>query len=257
MNKTKFFGKSVSVMVVVIIAITAFTKDPLRLYLLISTFTVWFICLVGVWFRSSGKNGKGRTKNQRRVKNITGELVEPVYEDMRHLILCHVNHRITAYFSPKYPNFMWKWVTENPEEIAINGGVGRIQIFGVEGYPYAEITLDAQGHMKCALLRIVSLEENASTFTETETWFATYGKHKLLKLLGDLDSRGYGEAEISEDGKVFAQLLSGNVKHEILTNFPDRRHWPTLIKLISDEGYDVTETDNGLLLSWCSERNTA
>ena len=48
MNKAKILGKSVSILVVAFIAITAFTKEPLRLILLVCALATWAIYLACV-----------------------------------------------------------------------------------------------------------------------------------------------------------------------------------------------------------------
>jgi hypothetical protein len=60
MKRKRFFSKSASRLIVVVLAIVMFTREPLKMRLLVAAFAVWGVCLVIHALRSSLRTNKER-----------------------------------------------------------------------------------------------------------------------------------------------------------------------------------------------------
>ena len=261
MNSIKFTTRSVSVFAVAAIAITAFTKEPLRLWLLAGAFAAWVLCAFSAllyYARKSSKKAPKSKAKKRSIKEVIRESVADIEDAsapqvpdaIRHLLLCHVNYRVSAYLKLKYPDVTWEWVSDAPEELAVNGGTGRIKLHGVDKYTHCEITIDGNARIKCDLLCIERMDTSPNSLSDADTWFGMYGT-ALEQTIGNLESRGITDAAIREDGAVFVQLPSGEEKTETLVNFPKKDQWERLAELVEgNDGYKVTNTGTGLYVSW-------
>ena len=73
------------------------------------------------------------------------------------VLLRHVNFRISADSQSAYPQATWQWLEEFPEKIVAKGGTGRIQLYGVPDFDYADVSFDQKADIRCSLLKIVPM----------------------------------------------------------------------------------------------------
>lgn len=91
------------------------------------------------------------------------------------VLLRHVNFRISAYLQSAYPEATWQWLEEFPEKIVAKGGTGRIQLYGVPDFNYADVSFDQKADISCSLLKIVPmakysrLQEKRRPFPQPQT----------------------------------------------------------------------------------------
>lgn len=122
---------------------------------------------------------------------------------MGQILLRHVNHRISAYLKSVYPNARWEWREKQPERLILEGGTGRIRVYGVPEYNFADVQLDSQGGLQCSMVKIVPLTNAGKAGEESghlppnnqpvdpRIWYEHQGRKVLSGLIADLNSRGH------------------------------------------------------------------
>ena len=143
-----------------------------------------------------------------------------------------------------------------------NGGTGRIELFGVKEYNFADISFDNDANIDCSLLKIVSLKQAAQTegqeaTTETpkseidpQVWFEKSGRIVLKNLIADLSSRGHNTLIIKDDGSCVIKQGEQNITVSQLEAFPERVYHPRLIKVMAGAGIAAKTVDAGLSVNW-------
>ena len=59
------------------------------------------------------------------------------------LLLCHVNYRVSDYLKRAYPDARWEWMMPDPVLFIVQGGIGRIRVYGVPDYEYLDHLRDS------------------------------------------------------------------------------------------------------------------
>ena len=146
MKQNKTIWGSVGLLTGVVIAILALVRGTWLFPLLIGTFAVW-----GLWLIFALALPYRRQKTQ------------PVAFDrtLAQTLLHHVNYRVSACLKAGYPDARWEWMMRDPALFVAQGGTGRIRVFGIMGYEYADVTVDQSGKLSCALVKMVSVRETA------------------------------------------------------------------------------------------------
>ena len=115
------------------------------------------------------------------------------------VLLRHVNHRISEHLQSSYPKAHWEWTMADPARFVVYGGTGRIRVFGVPDYDYADVTLDQQGNLRCALIKIAPLEETPASGQhplDPRAWYELQGRSVLENLIAGLRSRGTQQPDV-------------------------------------------------------------
>ena len=166
----------------------------------------------------------------------------------------------------------WEWREEFPERIIAKGGTGRIKLFGVDGYNFADVAFDQNGGIDCALVNIVPLKQptapQPSAFDTKDTveapaaipkqpdpvdpqvWYEVQGRKVLEALITDLHSRGYNSLTIRENGDIAIQQADREKVRTAFESVPEKTYWARLCKVFEREGMAANITDGGILLSW-------
>ena len=117
------------------------------------------------------------------------------------VLLRHVNFRISSYFKSAYPDATWEWREEFPERIVSKGGTGRIQVFGIPDFNYADVTFSQQADINCSLLKIVPLSQmqgqpeppkaqpQNKVPVDPQIWYEKQGRTVLENLIADLSGK--------------------------------------------------------------------
>lgn len=263
MRRFQKLKSSAIALLIAVLAITCFTRGVLQLSLYIAAFSVWsvyaFISFIVPLIK--------RYNYRREVKRIVNEKPskdanKDNYERLSYLLLCHVNHRITGYIQSTYPNATWAWRTDKPAYIMANGGTGRIELFGVKEYNFADISFDNDAKIDCSLLKIVSLKQAAQTeckdasadVTKSEidpqVWFEKSGRVVLKNLIAELGSRGHSTLTIRDDGSCVVKQGEKEIEVSHLEAFPERVYHPKLIKVFAGAGIAAKTVDAGLAVNW-------
>lgn len=261
----------VSILVVAVLAITAFFRSSLQFWLLTTAFVVWSIYAFFRHLLPYIKEQKARREarefrrlyEQRHAKQQTFPDID-ISDPVSIVLLRHASHRISASLQAVYPNATWEWCTDDPERIVAKGGVGRIRLHGAADYNYAEITMDQDAKISFQLLKMVPFgaEENTDSSeqpvpapkkvreVDPQVWYEQKGKTVLTNLIADLNCRGYSSLTILEDGNISIKQADKEMKKPAFESVPERTYWPRLVKVFEQNGIAADATAQGLVLTW-------
>ena len=141
MKQKKTMGGSIGLLSGVVIAILALVRGPWQLPLLIGTFAVW-----GLWLLWTQVLPFRRTLQAQRRQ----EQAERFDRSLAQLLLRHVNYRVSDCLKAVYPDARWEWMMRDPALFVAQGGTGRIRVYGIPEYEFADVTVDQNGKLSCA-----------------------------------------------------------------------------------------------------------
>lgn len=276
MQRKNSLMTGVSLLIVAVLVITAFTRNTLQLWLLIGAFTVW-----GIWAtirflvpylqrvklrydaRKLMKRYEEQAKQKARSTSTGKSNPSTDMDDPTGLVLLrHVNYRVTAYLQALYPDATWEWQETYPERIIANSGTARIRIFNAADYNYADVTFDRNAKIECNMLKIVPMVEltaeggNTTALPQKEepvnpqVWYEKQARTVLQSLIHDLNSRGHHRLTIRDTGEIAIQQADQEITRPAFESVPERVHWPRLKAVFEREGMAADITDNGMVLSW-------
>lgn len=260
-RKASLWG-SVSVLVSVIVGISALIRGSLFVPMILLAFATWAVWVVLVLCVPRWHAGRIKRQQTKAAKSVEDELkaAEVPGLDVAQTLLRHVNYRISAYLQSSYSNARWEWTTHNPALLAIQGGIGRIRIYGVEDYEYADVELDRQGNLSCSLVRRLANQQAVDGETpavsgvtlDPRIWYEQQGRETLEMLIADLNSRGYKHLTLNEDGSI-CTALDGEDEEAVAStfrSFPPKVYWPQLVKVLEQEGLAATVQTDCVSVAW-------
>lgn len=267
MNKKTSLWSGVSVLIVAVLAVMAFIRGNAQIWLLagvFAAFAVWVSVKYLIPYLKMQKSRYEVRKLRKKTKAQTQRSIEiPDISDPVDLVLLrHVNYRISAYLQSAYPDATWDWREEFPEKIVAKGGTGRIQLYGVPDYNFADVTFTQNADINCALLKIVPMAELHKLSGETEpipqksnpvdpqVWYEKQGRMVLEALISDLNSRGHHSLTIRENGEIAIKQADSEVTRPAFENVPEKMYWTRLAKVFEREGMAANVTESGIALSW-------
>ena len=266
MRRFQGLWNSVALLIAAVLAVMCFTRGTLQLWLFAAVFAVWGVsafvttlipAVHRLYYRLEGRKIERKEKERERTFTVP-ELDLP----LNVTVLRHINHRITGYIKSLYPDATWKWKTEKPEQIMAKGGTGRIELFGVEDYNYADVSFDREANIKFSLLKVVDLNrirqeaaksekgKPCQTDVDPQIWYDRKGRVVLKNLIADLASRGHHHLTILDDGRCVIEQGEKTVQVSQLEGFPERMYYPRLIKVLESEGLASKTVDGGLAVDW-------
>ena len=272
MKKKKTLWNGVSVLIVTVLAIMAFTRGYVQLGLMAVAFTAWSVWAV-IRFLVPFVSAKLETRQAQKIRKHYEEeerRVNASSDDGTGIVLLrHVNHRITAHLQTAYPGATWEWRVDDPESLVAKGGTGRIQVFGVPDFNYADVSVNTNAEINCEMLKIVPMSEiHRETVSEEaeeepkeapkapqnpinpQIWYEQKGRVVLENLITDLSSRGHSSLSITENGDVIVKQADKEIRKTTLEAMPDKVYWHRLAKVFQSEGLAADVTDNAVVLSW-------
>lgn len=197
-------------------------------------------------------------------KNVSEpELVEvPDVNDPPSVILLrYLNCRISDKLKSAFPEATWNWDCDQPENLALVGGTGRISLHQAGEYTHAEITVDQFARIDFKMLRMVDLNallgepdkkssQEEPVTTDAAAWFDLVGRQQLTSIITELNTRGHSKLTIAENGDVFVVEDDAPVKQDTLNNLPGKNFWQDLVQLIADTGAKAKVDGEQLRVSW-------
>ena len=250
MKQKKTIWGSIGLLIGVVIAVLALVRGAWQLPLLIGAFAVW-----GLWLLFAQLLPFRRAAQSRKQKNQAGAINRQLAQTLLH----HVNYRVSACLKAIYPDARWEWMMRDPALLVAQGGTGRIRVYGVADYEFADVTVDQNGKLSCALVKLSSVQGAADNPTppnqqpaDPQQWYEAQGRRALKNLLADLDSRGHNALTVQEDGSIcICPKADGKeVKQGTLADFPDKALWPRLAELLEEEGLTAAVQDNCIAVTW-------
>lgn len=265
MKNGKKTRSGVTALLVAVLAIMAFVRGPVQIWLLAGAFILW-----GLWMTipiAIAAYRKSRTRQQAKKHTpqrpgSTGFNIPDLSQPEDGVLLRHVNFRVSAYLKSAYPDVTWEWDEENPERIIAKGGIARIRLYGVPDFNYASIVFDCSANINCDMMKIVPLTELSGSPasgkaqpapqqpSDPQVWYELQGRQILENLIADLNSRGHSSLTIKDNGDICIKQANADVTKEKLKNFPEKVYWQRLAKVFEKEGLAAAVTDAGISLSW-------
>lgn len=260
---------SVSALDVAVLAILAFVRGNWVIPLLIGAFAIW-----GLWvFKTFGIPAlrTGRTRQKWRQQELEAERARKTAEAERRAaesspeaaqaLLRHVNRRISDQLIALYPEARWEWKTKNPTLLAIHGGIGRIQVYGVPDHGYADVELDQSGMLSCSWVKLLAApagEQNPppqapnQQDVDPQVWYEHQGRQTLEALIADLDSRGHHCLLLKEDGSICVRPMDSDEEtvQGTLQDFPEKSCWAALVKVLEQAGLAATVREDCITVAW-------
>lgn len=273
MDQKKSLWTGTTVLLTAVIAVLAFTGGQLRFWLLTGAFAVW-AAWAGINFLLPYLRRKWyfrQIKRERKQADVHTPAAAEEAEDERDsgqedpaiILLRHVNYRISDRLKAAYPDAAWQWCEEYPEQLMLRGGTGRIKVFGIPDFEFADITFDTNGRISCSLIKTMPVgnpipekPEHAESAPEHQTaidpqiWYTQYGQQVLEDLISDLDSRGYHSILIRENGEITVQQDDQEVTAKQLESMPERTYWPRLVKVLERAGLAASSSPAGIAVTW-------
>ena len=267
MKKKTSLWTGVSVLVVAVLTVTVFCRGKTQTWLLtgiFTTFAIWasvnylipYLRVLKSRHEVSKLHKKNTRSAQRRIE--IPDLSDPI--DL--VLLRHVNYRISAYIQSVYPDATWVWHEEFPEKVVAKGGTGRIQLYGVPDYNFADISFTQNADIFCDLLKIVPLAElhmpsgeikpipQKQNPVDPQVWYEKQGRAVLESMISDLNSRGHHSLTIRENGEIVVKQADAEIIKPAFENVPEKMYWTILAKVFEREGMAANVTESGIVLSW-------
>lgn len=258
-RQTSLWG-SISVLIGVIVGIVALIRGPLLFPMLLLAFAVWGAWVLLTLVLPRRRAGSTRRQIEGEARSIQAELeAAHVPVDAAQTLLRHVNYRISAYLRSSYPDARWEWISRNPALLAIQGGIGRIRLYGVEDYEYADVELDSQGGLACSLVRRMAEQAHdgeppasPGMPLDPRIWYEQQGRQTLEMLIADLNSRGYQHLTLTEDGSICTRQdgAAEDTVQSVFSSFPPKVYWPQLAKVLEQEGLSAAVLADCISVSW-------
>ena len=279
MKRKKSLWSGVSILIVAMLAITAFIRGNAQVWLLAIAFTLWSVWAVFYYLIPYIKEELHRREARRICKKCEQQdakrpsfTIPEVSDPLNLVLLRHVNYRISTYLQSVYPDATWEWREEFPERIVAKGGTGRIKLFGVEGFNFADVTFDQNAGIDCALVNVVPMAQRTTTEApakqtanaapepvtapkqqnpvDPQVWYEVQGRKVLEALITDLHSRGYNSLTIRENGDIAIKQADSEKVRTAFESVPEKTYWARLCKVFEREGMAANITDGGILLTW-------
>ena len=248
-------ASSTSILTGAVIAILALLRGPVQTVLLLLTFALWGLWVVLALLRPSWQINRDYRRREERDAKQQNALAG---KNLSGLLLCHVNYRVSDHLKRVYPNARWEWMMPNPVLFIAQGGTGRICVFGVPDYEYADVTLDRNGSLDCSLVKIVPVGDSGQDAPsgqpalDPSAWYEPEGRGVLDALIADLRSRGHSSLTLTGDGSISFQPEAGGPKatKRAFASFPEPVYWPRLADVLAQEGLTADVQADHIAVSW-------
>jgi len=274
MKRKNLFGGGISFLIVVVLVVMAFIRGPEQIWFLAGVFVIWGIYMIAAALLSNKNRIKAKSNQRRLKKQYTREnrraaelrtngfhVPEVDNAPVGTVLLRHVNHRISAYLKSAYPDITWEWVSEDPEQLAAKGGTGRIRLFGIPDFNFAEVVFDQRAGINCDMMRVIPLTEldkaagepvkaRTNQPVDLEVWYSIQGKEVLETCVADLNSRGHASLLIKESGEICVRQADNEIVQSKLKNLPGKGLWNSLVKVLEKDGLSASVEDSGIKVSW-------
>lgn len=248
---------SIGVLAGAVLLILALAKGTPRTVLLSAAATVWMLWLALMLLGRAGQPKQPRHRHRSHPKRAAFDYETPTAEQ---LLLCHVNHRISARLQAAHPDATWEWCVKDPVQLICKGGTGRIRVFGIPDYDYADIRIDQHANLGCNLVRVVPLDGNEDDNAEKQPpnkqpvdpriWYEEQGRELLERLVADLNSRGHSSLTLTEDGGICIHEDTEEVSVGRFASFPEKVYWPGLVKALEGDGLAADASAQGIQVTW-------
>lgn len=248
-------GSSIPVLIAVVIAILSLIRGPAQTILLLITFAAWVLWMILAVLRPTWRANSELRRREQQAERDQGLFSG---RNVAQLLVCHVNSRVTDHLRSVYPDVRWEWMMNDPALFIVQGGTGRIRIFGVPDYEFADVTLDRKGGLSCSMVKVVPVQNSTQGTSsgqhsvDPQVWYEVEGRDVMEQLIADLTSRGHSSLTVNEDGSVSIQTQPGTdtpTRHRFPT-LPAKVYWPQLADVLEQEGLTPDVQADRIVVSW-------
>lgn len=257
LKRTNPLWGSIGTLTGVVIAILALLKGPWATAALIVTFTLWGLWLIYTQLLPAWSSNREYRRRARQSRSRQEGALSDDGGSVSVVLLRHVNHRISEHLRSVYPDAHWEWTMSDPALFVAHGGTGRIRVYGIPDYDFADVTLDRQGSLRCSLVKVAPLDGSQAASPnqqplDPQVWYEFQGRTVLEDVIADLRSRGHSSLTMNEDGSICIQPVDGGeeIAKESFPAFPEKVYWPRLVKVLEQEGLAADVQDTRILVSW-------
>jgi len=236
----------------------AITGKPVFQWPALAALAVWLAFEVRAL---AGNAGKTRDENGRpeRARCLPGPA------DGDRSVILQLNRRITQRLRTEYPETAWLWLERPGAEDLRRGGIWRIRLLNADPFDCAEVTLRDTGGMEIALMRVLPFRVPAGAPADgagapelpglpgrydVRQWYGRTGEAVLDGLIDELDSQGYRQLQITEDGTVTVSVRDGEQSFSSIGAFPPKNGWEELCALLAGKDIRASVRGNGIALAW-------
>ncbi len=237
------------------------TKKPVFQWLALAALAVWVvieICRLADKVKRNRKEGRRAVRNTDRKKNAKAQ-----NEDKS--LLLQVNYRITEQLRSAYPGITWLWLEKPGQEEIKRGGTWRISIQNADPFNFAEISLRSSGAMEIALIQISPFSEpvkepepDSCDLDQAELldrfdvrqWYSDTGEAVLSGLVDELNTQGYKQLLITEDGNVTISVRGSERSFSSIGELPPKSAWEDLCVLLRADDIRASVSGSQLALAW-------
>jgi hypothetical protein len=237
------------------------TKKPVFQWLALAALAVWVvieICRLADKVKRNRKEGRRAVRNTDRKKNAKAQ-----NEDKS--LLLQVNYRITEQLRSAYPGITWLWLEKPGQEEIKRGGTWRISIQNADPFNFAEISLRSSGAMEIALIQISPFSEpvkepepDGCDLDQAELldrfdvrqWYSDTGEAVLSGLVDELNTQGYKQLLITEDGNVTISVRGSERSFSSIGELPPKSAWEDLCVLLRADDIRASVSGSQLALAW-------
>lgn len=190
----------------------------------------------------------------------TAVKAQPQAPDLEAVMLRHLNFRITDKLQGAFPDAAWRWETKHPLEQAIKGGAGRIKVFGVPDWNFADVLLEPSGHLHLKMLSLRPLEELRPSVSRASSgdpdavnlrdWYDLSASAVIRATIDEIYTRGFKKLHIAEDGELYVLEQQEQVKQGRLSHLPGKKLWNDLIPFFEEDDINAKVMEDCIELTW-------
>lgn len=135
-----------------------------------------------------------------------------------------------------------------------------VAIEGVDGFSHMNISMTEDGMFRMSLFTLVDFDtisdaesekqEHTLDNTQMERWYTLKGQHLLTELVTEMNQQGFSRLSIQENGDVVVQENGKYVVKDHVLDFPPKKNWLDLKKMMMDTGIKVRINEKKMTFMW-------
>ncbi len=250
-GKTKEIVLSmVGYLVAMVIGCQVLVLEAYRTAVMVAVIVIWVAVL---WWKLKKETGKQKEQQKERAMQIID--LEP---DYKKLFFQQIQLRVQEKLRMKFPGAAVDLCEKELERLATLGKAVYVPIRKADDYCHMSITLKSSGDIQMNLFSLVSLENAHETKVsevvdlevDVEQWYSQKGQLLLTELITNMNTRGYTELSINENGDVTVKENGRNIVKDRFQEIPPKKQWTKLKKLMADEDVQVQVSGKQLNIAW-------
>ena len=250
-GKTKEIVLSmVGYLIAMIIGCQVLVLEAYRTAVMAAVVVIWTAVL---WWKLKKEAGKQKEQQKERAMQVID--LEP---DYKKLFFQQIQLRVQEMLRMKFPGAAVDLCEKEIERLATFGKAVYVPIRKADDFCHMSIALKGNGDIQMNLFSLVSLENAHETKVseamdlevDVEQWYTQKGQLLLTELITNMNTRGYSELSINENGDVTVKENGRNVVKDRFQEIPPKKQWTKLKKLMAEEDVQVQVSGKQLNIAW-------